>query len=1279
MTDIIMIQDIINLKGGSVDEFCQYALSKGVTIPHESNYILSESELKVIDPLMINVLSMSNHNSIAYKDTTNYISLRKAAKELNIGISTIIEVFQRYGIKVESNPNVRITKEQFLFLIEIFKSLQSVPNVHNDEVFNSRADNQCFKIVGKIDLAKIKSTSNVVNTQITKNNRQLKKSIIGIVKFFDHYKGFGYVVTNGCYFDNKSYYNGELINKKITTKSCLGDEPNDNDWILFDIVNGEAINVKRLEYNRNTLKSALKYRGAFAKIEGEDSYSNKVYNHSVLSHFFKHCDPKETVDIITTFIDTLLRTDEKNVNSIIDEYCYDRDFLISFIVLLYNSNVAFEDNAHIKMSNKIKKVFINSVFYNANLELLYELPDKFDYSECSKNICAILVNELNTNPIRTKNWLNNHYQSIIFSELDNTDPNTIPLRLYLVKLLSNNNYITELEIKWDIVCTFLKSKDLQIAFDYCCCFFDSKDEAFIHNFPLDRLFENISIAKFINYLLVNQDYKFNSLVNQLFKIISNNRQLLSELPLDFLYKRLSENEFVEIIKGKIDFLILDFQKLDTNQSLSVRNIFNQLLFIVGDKQSKLIDAILAKFVENESNALRLLLYKNGCITIIDENFVISCQDKFSQDEIFNYIQSDIVRLEQKYKISVSYMKYLYDKNDILDMKKIQSYIEDNFTDNYDKWENEWLSSLTDEDQYNLWIDDREIIKQDYCNYLFNTLLNDDIRNYDALFTIKRLRKERILDGLLDNLSKIEEIDNLPTFNKVYYHISSIIKVDVNSAISIQNLNNSVFNVLLWYFDKTESFDFETLRTKFIYFKPSYQVRIVKKLFMLAETNKMTLTIEMLDSLVRIDRNLFEIIAKEKPDIPIDISVDVIIKSLSKYVKEHKFFYTNEIFDLMLMYMKMSKKYDFKIKEFFDKCTGRVDCVETTNNIPYITGKIITKNNNYEITIFSKKEIGQQNGFFDRIKDEIRKLHNRFWNGELKVWQAPIEDCNTTEIMRIAQTYNMQIDNQVVKNQLNDINTEYEYITCENANKVYCEGRQNDTKWKNGETFYWCRNSRCFKNAIKNHTTLEWEKYTMFDFLRILGINTDNVDKKQSTVEYGNYIAFVSIINRINELLEHLTCKTCGELLEPVEITDFASQLVTHFKCTNMNYNNEKCPEYGNVYYIHNCFNWKCKSIIDQRETTKCPNGWYICKECGSCCSTANAENMINRQQERNPNATYNNLLHFVQNRLGHVENNEFYCYKCGQLTSRKQNSNVFVCSNCKIKYDRWQYDFNITK
>ena len=206
----------------------------------------------------------------------------------------------------------------------------------------------------------------------------------------------------------------------------------------------------------------------------------------------------------------------------------------------------------------------------------------------------------------------------------------------------------------------------------------------------------------------------------------------------------------------------------------------------------------------------------------------------------------------------------------------------------------------------------------------------------------RLTTKRITKGLLCNLKKIGDIDNLPLFNKVFYHIWTLILID-NNIQQIVDFNNPIYNVILWCFNKFEFCDYETLRTKFIYFNPTCQVRIIKKLFKMAEQGKMDLTIDKLNSLVRIDRNIFEDIAKYKPDIPIDISVDVVIKSLYKYSQSQSFFYDKEIYDVMILNAELNngkyKRYNFKIGSFFDKCQGRVYYTPkiTSTIIPYKTG------------------------------------------------------------------------------------------------------------------------------------------------------------------------------------------------------------------------------------------------------------------------------------------------------------------------------------------------------
>ena len=46
----ITISQILAIKGGTLEELCQYAQEKGVVLPNDPNYSLSSSELNAIDP-----------------------------------------------------------------------------------------------------------------------------------------------------------------------------------------------------------------------------------------------------------------------------------------------------------------------------------------------------------------------------------------------------------------------------------------------------------------------------------------------------------------------------------------------------------------------------------------------------------------------------------------------------------------------------------------------------------------------------------------------------------------------------------------------------------------------------------------------------------------------------------------------------------------------------------------------------------------------------------------------------------------------------------------------------------------------------------------------------------------------------------------------------------------------------------------------------------------------------------------------------------------------------
>ena len=54
------------------------------------------------------------------------IRLKKAATELNVGISTLVEFLAKKGHQVESNPNTRLTAEQYDIVATAFQAERAV-------------------------------------------------------------------------------------------------------------------------------------------------------------------------------------------------------------------------------------------------------------------------------------------------------------------------------------------------------------------------------------------------------------------------------------------------------------------------------------------------------------------------------------------------------------------------------------------------------------------------------------------------------------------------------------------------------------------------------------------------------------------------------------------------------------------------------------------------------------------------------------------------------------------------------------------------------------------------------------------------------------------------------------------------------------------------------------------------------------------------------------------------------------------------------------------------
>lgn len=211
---------------------------------------------------------------------------------------------------------------------------------------------------------------------------------------------------------------------------------------------------------------------------------------------------------------------------------------------------------------------------------------------------------------------------------------------------------------------------------------------------------------------------------------------------------------------------------------------------------------------------------------------------------------------------------------------------------------------------------------------------------------------------------------------------------------------------------------------------------------------------------------------------------------------------------------------------------------------------------------------------------------------------------------------------------------------------YCDGRKainratgesvlsNDS----GLEFWWCENRPCYEVCRTNTSSKNWQNYTLQDVLRILNIS----------YQESQYEILLSVVNRVNRFLEHLKCKSCGNILRPNGKSNYGFHRTSMFSCTN-----KECEKPDVDVYLSHCLNGKCEDVIDSRTSVKCkpsslenPDncGWYICNNCFACCSN---EKLAARK---------NTLESFGQeykcHTKGHKDLGIICCTKCGSETKK---------------------------
>ena len=519
-------------------------------------------------------------------------------------------------------------------------------------------------------------------------------------------------------------------------------------------------------------------------------------------------------------------------------------------------------------------------------------------------------------------------------------------------------------------------------------------------------------------------------------------------------------------------------------------------------------------------------------------------------------------------------------------------------------------------------------------------------------------RNAVLDAVAVRVETLPEVETAAVFLALREHLRLLVSHG-RAEPPLTGRSADLVRVDRWLqHDDPEGFDPEADRHLVVYLPPADQIQLLRKLAALHKRGDLTLTADHLKGFVVYDADL-DRLAQAHGDVRLDLSAEIFIQVIVGLLGSTRRLPEGGL--LRIAYRGLAKGPDRKLSladlGVLERCPGRTVAEFAA---PYTPGGMVRLEGDDLVLAFEGHEA---------VLAEVQKIPGSTHDADGGLLRVPAEHVEAVRAFAEPAGFEFHLSGGFKTDNKHFFH--FERTGDVPRGITYCEGREALQPDRfHGRPFWWCANAKCFQNAETPHEPHEWENYTLLDVARALGCETDEQDGQGRTIANGRYYAFVGAVNRVDRLLRHLECRSCENPLYPERTAHFALYRVTQFCCRE-----RQCERYEKTVYLHHCLRGACGSIIDSRDTRKCPNGWYVCanQSCGACCSdrtfARRAANLAavgagggSRGTER-----------------GHLEAGEAFCSRCGRgdLGTRMgvteiddRGDRAFSCPSCGRTVDR---------